>query len=376
MGRKTRRAARRAGKGQAKAKPRKAARPKRRPAVKLKARARPRQRLTKKPVRRAAPKPVKRAKKATRSTPKRRPAPKPKRAHVTKPKPRRAPKPQPAPQHPAARKPNRAHPRVSVFIGASVDGFIAREGGDLDFLEVPGDPKGEDYGYQAFVGEIDAIVMGRKTFEKFLTFKTWPYGKTPLVVLTTRPLPLQPRLRGKVETMADRPAEVVGRLRRRGLKRLYLDGGRTIQGFLRAGVVDEITITRVPVLVGQGVPLFGALPQDVKLKHLETRAFKSGMVQSTYAVRRRKMEEPKVGRQKVEEEIQRRFGAPAAAAPQAAAEQPHHDRAAEVEAPSEPAEVGPPDEPPAAAPDDATAASAPAPFPEPDPAAGQVGEDE
>lgn len=213
---------------------------------------------------------------------------------------------QPPSTRPAPRRPGRA--RVSVFIGASVDGFIARENGDLDFLEVPGDPKGEDYGYRAFVGEIDAIVMGRKTFEKVLTFKGWPYAKTPVIVLTTRPLPVHSRLRGKVETMADRPAEIVGRLRRRGLKRLYLDGGRTIQGFLRAGVVDEITITRVPVLLGRGVPLFGALGDDVRLKHRETRAFRSGMVQTTYAVRRAKTKEPTEGRGDAEEEVRRRFG--------------------------------------------------------------------
>jgi dihydrofolate reductase len=174
-----------------------------------------------------------------------------------------------------------------VFIGASVDGFIARENGDLDFLEVRGDSKGEDYGYKAFVGEIDAVVMGRKTFEKVLTLGAWSFGKTPVVVLTTRPLLIPPKLRRTVETMADRPAQVVERLSRVGLHRLYVDGGRTVQGFLRAGLVDEITIARLPVLIGNGVPLFGALPADVKLRHLETRGFRSGIVQSTYTISRK-----------------------------------------------------------------------------------------
>lgn len=168
-----------------------------------------------------------------------------------------------------------------------MDGFIARENGDLDWLEVQGDARGEDYGYNAFVGEIDAVVMGRKTFEKVLTFKAWPFGKTAVVVLSTRPLRIPPKLLGSVETMADRPSEVVDRLARAGLRRLYLDGGYTIQGFLRAGLVDQITVTRVPVLLGRGVPLFGALPSDVRLRHVETRQFRSGLVQSTYAVMRK-----------------------------------------------------------------------------------------
>lgn len=190
--------------------------------------------------------------------------------------------------------------KASVFIATSLDGFIARQDGSLDWLPADG---GEPHGYDEFIATVDAIVMGRKTFEKVLTFKAWPYGKTPVFVLTTRPLPLNPRLLGSVETMADRPPEVVRRLARAGLHRLYLDGGRTIQGFLRAGVVDEITITRVPVLLGGGVPLFGALPADVRLRHVDTRAFPSGLVQTTYEVKRERRK-PQKG-ESVQAEIDR-----------------------------------------------------------------------
>lgn len=271
----------------------------------------PRDRRAKKPKRR----PLTKQKRRPATKPKRRPLAKPKKRPVARQKPRPVAKQKRRPlakpkDRPAARRtpqpvskltlrpgqsPSRRRARVSVFIGTSVDGYIARENGDLDWLEVPGDAKGEDYGYKAFVGEIDAVVMGRKTFEKVLSFKAWPYGKTPVFVLTTRPLPINPRLLGAVETMADRPREVVRRLARAGLHRLYLDGGRTIQGFLRAGVVDEITITRVPVLLGGGVPLFGALPADVRLRHLETRAFPSGLVQTTYEVRRERRKPQKGG---------------------------------------------------------------------------------
>src|SRR5690349_13022763 len=299
--------------------------------------------------------------------PKPRPAPKPGKPRTQRQRPGRGQKPKPKPKAPAPRAaPRTRGPRgtprkVSVFVGVSVDGFIARENGDLDFLDVPGDPKGEDYGYKAFVGEIDALVMGRKTFEKVLTFKSWPYGTTPVVVLTTRPLPVPPRLRGKVETMADRPAEVVKRLGKVGLRRLYLDGGRTIQGFLRGGVVDEITITRVPVLVGRGVPLFGALPADVRLKHVETRSFRSGMVQSTYTIKRRGAAKSSKAEREEAEKWLKPQGA-AQAEPPAPAVVALALTALEVtdEPVAPPAPIGEVDMP----------------VPEPDPAAGTLGDDE
>jgi dihydrofolate reductase len=169
---------------------------------------------------------------------------------------------------------------ASVFIGISVDGFIARKNDDLDFLPENCEP----HGYTEFIASIDAIVMGRKTFEKVLTFGSWPYGKKHVVVLSSRPIDLSVVSGGVVEQMAGEPAEIVAKLAARGVHNLYIDGGVTIQRFLRAGMIQRLIITRVPVLIGEGVPLFGPLAQDVRLRHVATRHYPSGLVQSEYEV--------------------------------------------------------------------------------------------
>jgi dihydrofolate reductase len=169
---------------------------------------------------------------------------------------------------------------ASVFIGVSVDGFIARKNDDLDFL--PEDP--EPHGYTEFIAGVDAIVIGRKTFEKVLTLGPWAYGDKRVVVLSSHPLDLSKAIGGVVEQMAGPPAEIVSQLAASGAHNLYIDGGITIQGFLRAGAIQRLIITRVPVLIGEGLPLFGALPHDVRLRHVATRAYPSGLVQSEYEV--------------------------------------------------------------------------------------------
>jgi dihydrofolate reductase len=170
---------------------------------------------------------------------------------------------------------------ASVFIGTSVDGFIARPNGDLDFLPEGG---GEPHGYTEFIASVDAIVIGRKTFETVLAFEAWPYGDKRVVVLSNRPVDFSSVRGGVVEQMAGPPADIVSQLAVTGAHHLYIDGGVTIQGFLRAGVIHRLVITRVPVLIGRGIPLFGALPHDIRLKHISTRHYPSGLVQSEYEV--------------------------------------------------------------------------------------------
>ncbi len=170
---------------------------------------------------------------------------------------------------------------ASVFIGTSVDGFIARLNDDLDFLPEGG---GEPHGYNEFIASVDAIVIGRKTFEKVLSFKAWPYGDKRVVILSSRPLDLSAAVGGIVEQMAGPPAEIVSQLAARGMHHLYIDGGITIQRFLRAGQIQRLIITRVPVLIGEGIPLFGTLPRDVRLRHVATRHYASGLVQSEYEI--------------------------------------------------------------------------------------------
>ena len=173
--------------------------------------------------------------------------------------------------------------RCSVFIAASLDGFIARENGDVDWLSgFDGAEAGEDYGYRAFMETVDALVMGRGTHDTVRTFGAWPYGETPVVVLTSRPVDLPAG--APVEAMAGAPAEIVERLAARGARHLYVDGGKTIQAFLEAGLIQRLILTRIPMLIGTGIPLFGPLSRDVRLRHVETRTFDSGLVQSTYHV--------------------------------------------------------------------------------------------
>jgi dihydrofolate reductase len=169
---------------------------------------------------------------------------------------------------------------ASVFVGASVDGFIARPNGGLDWLPAGG---GEEHGYEAFMASVDALVIGRNTYETVLGFDAWPYGEKPVFVLSTRPLPPAPA-GAVVEHMAGEPADIVSRLAARGFRHAYVDGGITIQRFLRAGLIQRLIVTRVPVLIGSGIPLFGELPRDVLLRHVATRQYPSGLVQSEYVV--------------------------------------------------------------------------------------------
>jgi dihydrofolate reductase len=170
---------------------------------------------------------------------------------------------------------------VSIFIGTSLDGFIARPNGALDFLPVDG---GEPHGYNEFIASVDALVIGRNTFETVLAFPTWPYGKKRVVVLSSKPLDFSKVRGGTVEQMSGTPADIVAKLAATGAHHLYVDGGITIQRFLRAGQVHRLIITRVPVLIGEGIPLFGSLPNDIRLKHVSTQHYPSGLVKSEYEV--------------------------------------------------------------------------------------------
>ena len=170
--------------------------------------------------------------------------------------------------------------KASVFIATSLDGFIARLDGALDWL--PEDP--EPHGYTEFMATVDALVMGRKTFETVLAFPGWPYGKTPVIGLSSKPAELLAPPGAVFDAMAGTPQEIVKRLAERGMKHLYIDGGVTIQRFLEAGLIQRVIITRVPVLLGSGIPLFGPLSRDIRLEHVATGAYPSGLVQSEYLI--------------------------------------------------------------------------------------------
>ena len=170
--------------------------------------------------------------------------------------------------------------KATVFIGTSLDGFIARVNGAFDFLPPGG---GEPHGYEEFMATVDALVIGRKSFEAIRAFDPWPYGEKPVFALSSTPLGAAPA-GAVVERMSGTPAEIVSQLSARGIRHIYVDGGITIQRFLQAGLIQRLIITRVPVLIGTGIPLFGAVPSDIFLKHVGTRQYASGLVQSEYVV--------------------------------------------------------------------------------------------
>lgn len=170
--------------------------------------------------------------------------------------------------------------KLSVFVGTSLDGFIARRNGDYDFLTAGG---GEPHGYEEFLASVDTILIGRNTFEVVLKLPSWPYNGKRVVVLSHRSLDLSGRT-GRVEQMSGEPGQIVEQLAASGAKHVYVDGGITVQEFLRAGQIHDLTITRVPVLIGEGIPLFGSVTHDIKLRHVGTRQYKSGLVTSGYEV--------------------------------------------------------------------------------------------
>lgn len=164
----------------------------------------------------------------------------------------------------------------------SVDGFLARRDDTFDFLlageQVP-------HGFEEFLASVDVVVMGRRTFEVVLRLGYLAtYGKKPMMVLSSRPVDFSSAKGGVVEQMSGEPTEILKQLKSRGFKHAYIDGGITIQRFLAAGLIDRLVLTRVPVLIGEGVPLFGPVPRDISLRHVATRSYNGGLVQSEYEV--------------------------------------------------------------------------------------------
>ena len=197
-------------------------------------------------------------------------------------------------------------PKCSVYMGSSLDGFIARNDGGIDWLnfdspnERSNDERGndergnddsgvedsdsEDYGFAEFMESVDMLLMGRHTFELVLTFDEWVYGDTHLTVLssTLGPEAIPAHMEGRVSITSGDPAEILEDLAEKGVQHVYVDGGITVQEFIAAGLIDEITIGIIPILIGDGIPLFGPLEGDVRLEHIATRSFPSGLVQVKY----------------------------------------------------------------------------------------------
>jgi dihydrofolate reductase len=172
--------------------------------------------------------------------------------------------------------------KLSVFCGVSIDGFLARSDDSFDFLHAG---EQEPHGFKEFLASVDVVVIGRRTFEVVLQLGHLAlYGKRPVLVLSSRPLDFPSVKGGKVEQTSGEPAEIVRQLEGRGFNHAYIDGGITIQRFLAAGCIHRLVITRVPVLIGTGIPLFGPVPRDIRLRHVATGTYTGGLVQSEYQV--------------------------------------------------------------------------------------------
>jgi dihydrofolate reductase len=174
-------------------------------------------------------------------------------------------------------------PFTHAFIACSLDGWIARPDGSLDWLtDLPG-AEGEDYGYGPFLAGIDALLMGRATYDTVRGFDAWPYAK-PVRVLTRNPGGVViPDGAPDVRAVSGPAPGVLAAMAAEGFGRVYVDGGQTISALLRAGLLDRITLTRVPVLLGSGVPLFSATGPEVRMTLLATRVWPNGFVQTDYA---------------------------------------------------------------------------------------------
>lgn len=177
-------------------------------------------------------------------------------------------------------------PKCSVYIATSVDGFIAAPDGGIDWLLHPEYSATGMNGlsYEDFIADVDAIVMGRNSFEKVLTFDNWPYESTLVIVLSSKGIEIPEDLQGKIRAESGEPEEIVSKLAAEGMAHLYIDGGITIQRFLDAGLIHEITITRIPILLGSGIPLFGSTAIEQPLRLIEGVSSPNGFVQERYEV--------------------------------------------------------------------------------------------
>lgn len=174
--------------------------------------------------------------------------------------------------------------KASVYIGTSLDGFIARSDGSFDWLSQFADDDAVR-SYKEFTARIDAMVIGRGTFEKVMTFPEWPYDK-PVFVLSTTIKHVPDGLEDNVTIISMPPAEVLNHLSEKGFANVYIDGGKVIQEFLRADLIDELIISKAPVLIGSGIPLFGHLDTDLRFDHIRTSSHPNGLVRSYYQRKR------------------------------------------------------------------------------------------
>lgn len=176
----------------------------------------------------------------------------------------------------------------SAYIAVTMDGFIATPDGRVDFLDRFHENSEDDMGFREFMSSVDAIVMGRNSFEEVLFAfgqDLWAYGEKRMVICSRSPAPnnLPEYCAQHVSYSHREPTDIMTQLLAEGYSHVYVDGGHTIRRFLQAGVLHELHLTRVPLLIGEGIPLFGE-GTTAELEHVDTKAFDSGLAMSRYKV--------------------------------------------------------------------------------------------
>jgi dihydrofolate reductase len=169
-----------------------------------------------------------------------------------------------------------------VYIATSLDGYIADKDGGLDWLQSIPNPDNLDFGWANFMERVDAVVMGRKTFDTVCGFDCdWPYSK-PVFVLSNSLKSVPEEYKRRAETISGPLSGVLKTIHQKGYQHLYIDGGVTVQNFLKEDLVDEMIITVIPILLGGGVPLFGELPAHMAFDLVKTQVLLNAMLQNHY----------------------------------------------------------------------------------------------
>jgi dihydrofolate reductase len=172
---------------------------------------------------------------------------------------------------------------LSVYIGISVDGFIATTEGSVDWLMEQEEARpDEDLGFESFLASCDCMIMGRKTLDQVVSFGEWVYEGKRVIVLSNTLKKAPSLVQGKIKIYNGELGYLLDQLEDEGVKRIYVDGGTTIQSFLKMSRITDLTITRVPLLLGDGIPLFANIEKSIPLKHVRTDTFSNGFVQTLY----------------------------------------------------------------------------------------------
>ncbi|TKF02896.1 dihydrofolate reductase [Vibrio alginolyticus] len=165
----------------------------------------------------------------------------------------------------------------------SLDGYIAGIDGELDWLNEIENPDKNDFGFSAFMSSVDALLMGKNTYQKVASFGFWPYNK-PVYVASNSLLSIDQELTDKAQLLTGSLPEMLSKLQSEGIDTVYIDGGMLIQNAIELSLLNEITVTTIPVILGKGIPLFGASSKKTKLKFEASEILLNQLVKIKYSV--------------------------------------------------------------------------------------------